>query len=122
MVNAVYSAERLLTMEVINKAQRSQDDKELVKKLRDDVLKDFLDERYLREYLASYYKVHELSNVKIEFMKKDFREVMAAPLEESRYETIVAQLDNPDKEERQDDHGHQLFFEEIEKVVMRYLF
>jgi methyltransferase-like protein len=93
---------------------------EFILKLRTDFFKDFLDERYLREYLAKHYNVRDLSNVKVEFMKKDFKELMSTPPDAAIYETLVTRLkgsDNPEEDEKE-----LIFHDEIEKIVMQYLF
>ena len=94
---------------------------EFVLKLRSDFFKDFLDERYLREYLAKHYNVRDLSNVKVEFMKKDFKALTSTAPDPSALETLMTKIqsfDNPDEEEEK----QRIFHDEIEKVVMRYLF
>ena len=46
---------------------------DLVRKLRNDLIKDFLDERHLKEYVDQQFRVRDLSPVKVEFIKKILR-------------------------------------------------
>ena len=93
---------------------------ELIRKMRDDLLKDFLDERYIKEYLALKYNVKELSNIKIEFIKKGVKELLLIPVDILHYESM---LTTPRESEGVVSvEGNQLFYAEIEKVLMRYLY
>jgi hypothetical protein len=109
-------------MEATKQTHRTPEElKEYLQKLRSDFLKDFLDERYLREYLARQYNVRDLSNVKVEFMKKDFKELVSTSLDQAAVEALVTKIQavgNPDEQEERE----QIFHDEIEKVVMQYLF
>ena len=61
-------------MEAIKKSHENNID--LIQKIRNDLMKDFLDERYLREYLSAHYHLREISNVKVEFIKKELKELL----------------------------------------------
>ena len=52
---------------------------DLVRKLRNDLIKDFLDERMLNEYMATQFRVKDLSPVKLEFIKKELKELLISP-------------------------------------------
>lgn len=108
-------------MKAIKKTQPTEEaGVELIRKLRDDLLKDFLDERYIKEYLASKYNVKELSNIKIEFIKKGVKELLLVPVDILHYESILTTLNESDGVVSAE--GNQLFYAEIEKVLMRYLY
>jgi hypothetical protein len=125
----LFARERLKTdtqilnlMELIKNKQWSQEnDVDLIKKLRDDLVKDFLDERYLKEFILENYNVRELSNVKLEFVKKELKELLHRPLDMEHYEPIFTHL----RETGSDSLGEgqdQLFYIDIEKVLKRYIF
>jgi hypothetical protein len=87
---------------------------ELVRKLRNDLIKDFLDERFLKEYIASHFRVRELSNVKIEFIKKELKELLISPVNTAHYQlTDSAALT---------ENNEQLFYKEIENLFKRYIY
>ena len=109
-------------MEVIKKNQWTQQNNiDLIQKLRDDLVKDFLDERFLKEFIFENYNVRELSNIKLEFIKKELKEMLQAPLDMVHYEPIFTHLKETDSESLGEDN-EQLFYVDIEKVLKRYIF
>ena len=105
-------------MEAIKNSKENNLD--LIQKLRNDLVKDFLDERYMKEYLAEHYHVRELSNVKVEFIKKELKELLQVPLDITHYEGLLTRLDETDSTTLAEGDD-QLFFAEIEKVLRRYV-
>lgn len=109
-------------MELITNKQWTQDnDVDLIRKLRDDLVKDFLDERYLKEFILENYNVRELSNVKLEFVRKELKELLQTPLDMEHYEPILAYLRETGSDSLADGQD-QLFYIDIEKVLKRYIF
>ena len=109
-------------MEVIKNTEQSEESStDLVQKLRNDVLKDFLDERYLREYIVTRYNMREVSNVKIEFAKKGLRELLSSPLDVAHYEPVLTSL--RDSGPSSIEEGNEpLVRQEVDKVLMQYIF
>jgi hypothetical protein len=109
-------------MELIKNKQWTQDnDVDLIRKLRDDLVKDFLDERYLKEFILENYNVRELSNIKLEFLRKELKELLQSPLDVNHYDPIISYLRDTGSDalaEGQD----QLFYIDIEKILKRYIF
>ena len=105
-------------MEAIKQSSESNID--LIQKIRNDLVKDFLDERYMKEYLAEHYHVRELSNVKVEFIKKELKELLQLPLDQAHYEALLTRLKETDATTLEDGEEH-LFYAEIEKVLRRYV-
>ena len=109
-------------MEVVKNPQWTEENSvDLIRKLRNDLLKDFLDERYLKEYISIHYHVRELSNVKIEFIKKELKELLQAPLDMGHYEAILTNLRETDSASLGEGND-QLFYADIEKVLKRYIY
>jgi hypothetical protein len=81
-------------MEAIKHSQENNVD--LIQKIRNDLVKDFLDERYLKEYLAEHYHVRELSNVKVEFIKKELKDLLQVPLDTKHYDALLTRLNETD--------------------------
>jgi hypothetical protein len=94
---------------------------DLVRKLRNDLIKDFLDERYLKQYLADKFRIRELSNVKIEFIKKDLKELLISPVNTSHYDTLINQIRHTDSAALTETN-EKLFYLEIETLFKKYLF
>jgi hypothetical protein len=105
-------------MEAIEKRQENNVD--LIQKIRNDLVKDFLDERFMREYLAERYHVRELSNVKVEFIKKELKELLQVPLDQVHYDVLLTRLNETDATTLADGDD-QLFYAEVDKVLRRYM-
>jgi hypothetical protein len=94
---------------------------ELVRKLRNDLIKDFLDERFLKEYIASHFRVRELSNVKIEFIKKELKELLISPVNTAHYQPLINHIKLTDSAALTE-NNEQLFYKEIENLFKRYIY
>lgn len=104
-VNTQWSDERIL---------------ELVRKLRNDLIKDFLDERHLKEYVFSQFKVNDLSNIKIEFIKKDLKELLISPVNTNHYQGLIDQIRETDSAGLSENDA--LFYKELEYIFKRYMY
>ena len=98
-----------------------EDIHDLVRRLRNDLIKDFLDERFLKEYLQKKYHLTELSNVKFEFMRRDLKELYLSGINEPHYQPLLEEI-------RSNEHHiiteteEQLFYKEIESILQKYFF
>jgi hypothetical protein len=94
---------------------------DLIRRLRNDLIKDFLDERFLRDYLASKYNVKELSNIKVEFIKKDLKELLILPVNVGHYHDIMEQIKTTDSASLSEGN-EQLFYKELEIIFKKYIY
>lgn len=94
---------------------------ELVRKLRNDLIKDFLDERHLKEYVANQFRVNELSNIKVEFIKKDLKELLISPVNTNHYQELIVQIRETDTAGLAETH-EALFYKELEYIFKRYMY
>lgn len=94
---------------------------DLVRKLRNDLIKDFLDERHLKEYADQQFRVRDLTPVKIEFIKKDLKELMIAPVNLNHYAPLINQIRLTDSAALTE-VNEELFYKEVEGVLKRYLY
>lgn len=94
---------------------------ELVRRLRNDLIKDFLDERHLKQYLSSNFRVNELSNIKIEFIKKDLKELLISPVNVNHYQGLIEQIRETDSAAITETN-EPLFYKELECIFKRYIF
>ena len=94
---------------------------DLVRKLRNDLIKDFLDERHLKEYLSNKFRVTDLSNVKIEFIKKDLKELMISPVNTNHYQGLIDQIRETDSAGITETN-EPLFYKELDQIFKRYMF
>jgi hypothetical protein len=94
---------------------------DLVRKLRNDLIKDFLDERHMKEYVDQQFKVRELSAIKVEFIKKDLKELMIAPVNLNHYGPLISQIRLTDSAALTE-VNEKLFYKEVEGILKRYLY
>lgn len=94
---------------------------DLVRKLRNDLIKDFLDERHLKDYADQQFRVRDLSPVKIEFIKKDLKELMISPVNVNHYNPLINQIRLTDSAALTE-INEQLFYKEVEGILKRYLY
>lgn len=93
----------------------------LITKLRNDLIKDFLDERLLKQYFHSKYLLAELSNPKIQFIRKELKELYTSPLNEEHYQPIIDEIKNNERTSLAEGN-EQLFYKEIENILQRYIY
>jgi hypothetical protein len=94
---------------------------DLVRKLRNDLIKDFLDERYMKEYVSEKYNIRELSAIRIEFIKQDLKRLLIAPVDVSHYQSLIELIRETDTASLSEGNEN-LFFNEIECILKRHLF
>jgi hypothetical protein len=94
---------------------------DLVRKVRNDLIKDFLDERFLKDYIANKYGVKELTPVKIEFIKRDLKESLIAPVNTDHYKGIVEQIRETNSASLSEGND-ELFYNEVEQILKKYIY
>jgi hypothetical protein len=93
----------------------------LIRKLRNDLIKDFLDERHLREYLSEQFRVKDLSAVKLEFIKKELKELLISPVNTKHYEALINQIRLTDSAAITETN-EKLFYREVEAILKKYIY
>lgn len=94
---------------------------DLIRRLRNDLIKDFLDERYLRSYLRDHYNIKELGPVKQEFIRLALKDLLIAPVNTNHYREVIEQIRENDSAALSEGND-RLFFQEIEQILKRYIF
>lgn len=94
---------------------------EIIRNVRNDLIKDYLDERNLRDYFASRYSVADLSNVKVEFIKKDLREYLIAPVNVNHYQPMIDTIRDSGSAALSEGND-QLFYKDLESIFRNYTF
>ncbi|HEY3429648.1 MAG TPA: hypothetical protein VGK39_03155 [Cyclobacteriaceae bacterium] len=92
---------------------------DIIRNLRNDLIKDFLDERNLVAYFSERFNQHELTAVKIEFMKKDFKEMLIAPVDTTHYKELIDQINETCSASITEKY-EDLFLKDVEKVLKKY--
>lgn len=95
---------------------------ELIKKLRNDLIKDFLDERHLKEYFRTkYFYISDFSSVKVEFIRKDLKELFQSPLDVAHYKPIIDEIKTNERTSLAEGN-EQLFYKELESIFLKYIY
>jgi hypothetical protein len=94
---------------------------DLIRKLRNDLIKDFLDERYMKEYIADKYNLRELAAIRIEFIKQDLKGLLIAPVDVLHYKSLIKLIRETDTASLSEGND-SLFFNEIDAILKRHLF
>ncbi len=89
--------------------------------VRNDLIKDFLDERHLRGHFATRFSIQELSDRKVAFIKKALMEKLQEPLNEKYYKPLLDDLRSTGAEELSED-DHTLIYKELEMIFRNYTF
>ncbi|HEU5291670.1 MAG TPA: hypothetical protein VFU05_13565 [Cyclobacteriaceae bacterium] len=92
---------------------------EIVRNLRNDLIKDFLDERNLVAYFSQRFNNHDLTAVKIEFMKKDFKQMLIDPVDTMLYKELIVQINETCSASITEKYS-DLFLKDVEKVLKKY--
>lgn len=94
---------------------------ELVRKLRNDLIKDFLDERYLKEYLSTNFRVTDLSTIKVEFIKRALKELLISPVNTNHYQALIDQIRETDSAGLTESN-EPLFYKELDPIFKRFMY
>jgi hypothetical protein len=94
---------------------------DVVRKVRNDLIKDFLDERFLKEYVLTQFNVRELSNVRIELIKKELKELLISPVNTKHYESLISHIRLTDSASLTE-NNERLFYKEMEAHIKRFIY
>lgn len=91
---------------------------DLVRNVRNELVKDFLKGEILETYYLSKFK-KPLSAVKREFFKRDFHELLIQPVDLVHYSKLINQIKETGTASLTAQHS-ELFYDEIDRVISRY--
>lgn len=94
---------------------------DLVRKLRNDLIKDFLDERNVLDYFSKQYNPREISSTRLAFMKKELKELLITPVNETHYATLIEHIRESGTASLSDKY-EPLFFKEVEVILRKYIY
>jgi hypothetical protein len=92
---------------------------EIIRKLRNDLIKDFLDERHLKNYFAEHYKVRDLAAVKIEFIKKDLKDMLISPVDTEHYADLIQTIKDTNAASLTEGN-EELFYKDLARIFKKY--
>jgi hypothetical protein len=94
---------------------------DVIRKLRNDLIKDFLDERNMILYLSEQFRIMDLSHVKLEFIRKDLKQLLIMPVDTTWYKPVIDDFYRTGSAALTEGN-EKLFYKEIEEILKRYLF
>jgi hypothetical protein len=94
---------------------------DLIRKVRNDLIKDFLDDRFLREYMAQQFNIAQLPPLKIEFIRTELKELLISPVSIDHYHLLIEQIRETDSAALSEGN-EALFYREIEKILRKYTY
>jgi hypothetical protein len=107
--------------QTLHEKQKGDSVLESILAARNDLIKDFLDERHLRAHFATRFSIQELSNRKVEFIKKALMEKINEPIDEKYYESLIADLRENGTNEIPEGED-QLIHKDLEMIFRNYTF
>jgi hypothetical protein len=92
---------------------------DLIRNLRNDLVKHFLDDKNLINFFAEQYDQKQLNTRRIEFIKKELRELLIAPVDLAHYATLMLEMKQSGTASIAS-KNEKLFYDELEKIFKRY--
>lgn len=102
-------------------ADQSKDVLEIIRNVRNDLIKDFLDERILIEYLSTQFRVLEISQEKMTLIKSDLQKLLIAPVDLNLYAPLLQQYKETGSEGMTDGID-KLFYSNIEQIIKKHIY
>jgi hypothetical protein len=108
-------------MEVKHLRWTDQNILDLIRKLRNDLIKDFLDERYMHAYVLDRYNIQTLAAIRVEFIKQDLKRLLIAPVDVVHYKALIGHIRENDTASLAEGN-EKIFYNEIENLLKQHLF
>ena len=93
---------------------------EAIRDNRNDFIKHILDEKKLREFLATNYELKDVSVVKLEFIKRALKELVAAPVDLVHYATLILEIRKAGSTMISKKH-ESIFQQDVEAAIKGYI-
>jgi hypothetical protein len=91
---------------------------DLIRQLRNELIKDFLGNDNARAYFQKEYQ-RDISAVKLEFLKRDLKELLISPVDLSHYSSLIKQIRESNSASLAEGN-QELFYKEIETIFKKY--
>jgi len=95
---------------------------EVLRTNRNEIIKDFLDERNIRSYYADRYHLNDVESPKVMAIRDELKMLLGTPLDLEHYAILVDQIKQAGVSVHHVDINPDLFFKEIQKVFLKYMF
>jgi hypothetical protein len=94
----------------------------VIRNNRNDIIKDFLDERNIRSYYADRYHLTDVDSPKVSAIKDELKILLGKPLDLDHYALLVDQIKQAGVSIHHVDINPDLFFKEIQRIFLKYMF
>jgi hypothetical protein len=91
---------------------------DLVREVRNGLIRDFLQDENLKSYFTEQYN-KELSQIKLEFLKRDLKELLASPVDLPHYALLIKQMQELNTASIAVSN-YELFYKELEGIFKKY--
>jgi len=94
---------------------------DVIRKLRNDLIKDFLDERVLISYWSARFKNVELTAQKSERIKIDLKNLLITPVNIELYSSIIEDYKTTGNTSVSKDN-EKLFYQDVDKILNIHIY
>ncbi len=91
---------------------------DLVKEVRNGLIRDFLNDETILSYFREQYD-KDLSHIKLEFLKRDLKELMGSPVDLPHYALLIKQMQEQNTASITSSN-YELFYKELERIFKKY--
>jgi hypothetical protein len=93
---------------------------DLVRGVRNDLIKDFLDKKNVEFYFSEQYNT-SISAIKIEFLLRDLKELLVSPVDLVHYAALIKEI-KENNSAGLSNGNKDLFYKELEIIFDKYRF
>jgi hypothetical protein len=92
---------------------------DLVRQVRNDLVKDFLIKDNAQNYFAEHYN-KPLSIIKLEFLRRDLSELLISPVDLVHYSSLIKEIRETNSASLSKGNNDELFYRELELIFDKY--
>jgi hypothetical protein len=92
---------------------------DLVRQVRNDLVKDFLIKDNSQNYFAEHYN-KPLSTIKLEFLRRDLSELLISPVDLVHYSSLIKEIRETNSASLSKGNNDELFYKELELIFDKY--
>lgn len=92
-----------------------------IRTVRNELIKNFLNDSVLIDYFEQQYSHKHLNSRRLEFIKKELRDLLIAPVDLAHYAPLLLEMKQHGSTTISAEH-ERLFYTELELIFKRYKF
>jgi hypothetical protein len=94
---------------------------ELIHQTRNDLITSHLEDEAIQAYFNSHFHLGKVSAIKVEFLKRDLKELLSTPVDLVHYAAAIKEIKEFNNVTLISNH-HQTFMQEIDTLFKKYIF